>query len=328
MQRQMNNEVAKVRTDVVANLVRPGAFTSVERGLIFHIRDRVGETQFRGIFIDDNRNSEEHTTVVAEYGQIVQRPEGAFLVMRDGNIERRRPKERDPTIVVFEQYAFDLTRLAQTPQSVIGLHEMYIWELLFPAPDNEALRTSAGQFRVELHERLLAPIYPLAFGVIAFAVLGFPRTTRQSRTVSLVAVIVGVAGLRLGGFAVMAMAVNHPPVVIALYAALAATLVLGAIVIWRGRPLDLDENMTGRDEVAPRRWSGSSISPPRAGCCCRSTACCAGSAVRRRPGSGNGLPPAALSPPASMDNGIAVRYSPRAWPMAPARCAGCLCSTD
>jgi lipopolysaccharide export system permease protein len=243
MQRQMNNDLAKVRTDVVANLVRPGAFTSVERGLIFHIRDRLGETQFRGIFIDDSRNLEEHTTIVAEYGQIVQRPEGAFLVMRDGNIERRRPKERDPTIVVFQQYAFDLTRLAQAPQNVIGLHEMYLWELLFPAPDNPILRLSEAQFRAELHERLLAPIYPLAFGVIAFAVLGFPRTTRQSRAVSLVAVIAGVSGLRLGGFAVMATAVSYPPAVIGLYAAVAATLVLGGVLIWRGRPLDLDEKM-------------------------------------------------------------------------------------
>jgi len=49
-------------------------------------------------------------------GQIVQRKEGTFLVMRDGNIERRRPKERDPTIVVFDQYAFDLTRLAPAPR--------------------------------------------------------------------------------------------------------------------------------------------------------------------------------------------------------------------
>jgi lipopolysaccharide export system permease protein len=243
MQRQMNNDLAKVRTDVVANLVRPGAFTSVERGLIFHIRDRIGETQFRGIFIDDHRNEEEHTTIVAEYGQIVQRPEGAFLVMRDGNIERRRPKERDPTIVVFQQYAFDLTRLAQAPQNVIGLREMYLWELLFPAPDNAALRSSEAQFRAELHERLLAPIYPLAFGVIAFAVLGFPRTTRQSRAVSLIAVIAGVAALRLGGFAVMAMTANHPPAIIGIYAAMAATLVLGSVLIWRGRALDLDEKM-------------------------------------------------------------------------------------
>ena len=96
LQRKMNLEVAKVRTDVVANIVRPGAFISVDRGLIFHIRERRSENQFRGIFIDDTRNPEERTTIVAEYGQIVQRADGAFLVMRDGNVQRRRPKERDP----------------------------------------------------------------------------------------------------------------------------------------------------------------------------------------------------------------------------------------
>jgi hypothetical protein len=120
--------------------------------------------------------------------------------MQDGNVERRRPNERDPTIVVFDRYAFDLTRLAPAPQLVIGLREKYLWELLFPKADDNALKTSPGQFRVELHERLIAPLYPLAFGVIAFAVLGFPRTTRQSRNVSLIAVIAGVAALRLGGF--------------------------------------------------------------------------------------------------------------------------------
>src|SRR3984957_14243378 len=243
MQRQMNSEIAKIRTDVVANLVRPGAFTSVERGLIFHIRDRVGEAQFRGIFIDDSRNREERTTIVAEYGQIVQRAEGTFLVMRDGNVERRRSKERDPTIVVFDRYAFDLTRLAPAPQMVIGLREKYLWELLFPKADDNALKASPGQFRVELHERLIAPLYPLAFGVIAFAVLGFPRTTRQSRNMSLVAVIAGVAGLRLGGFAAMVMAVNFPPALAALYAAIAATLGFGTYLIWRGEPLEIDEKV-------------------------------------------------------------------------------------
>jgi lipopolysaccharide export system permease protein len=73
LQRRMAQEFARVRTDVVANIVRPGAFVPVERGLIFHIRERRGENQFRGIFIDDSRNPEERDTIVAEYGQIVQR---------------------------------------------------------------------------------------------------------------------------------------------------------------------------------------------------------------------------------------------------------------
>jgi lipopolysaccharide export system permease protein len=243
LQRQMNEAISKVRTDVVANIVRPGAFTPVERGLIFHIRDRISENQFRGIFIDDSRNAAERTTIVAEYGQIVQRKEGTFLVMRDGNVERRRPKERDPTIVVFDQYAFDLTRLAPAPQVQIGLREKYIWELLFPRPNDVALTNSPGQFRVELHERLIAPLYPLAFGVIAFAVLGFPRTTRQSRAVSLVAVIAGVAALRLGGFAAMVVAVNFPLALIALYAAIALIFGFGGFLIWRGRALELDEKL-------------------------------------------------------------------------------------
>jgi lipopolysaccharide export system permease protein len=243
LQRTMNEEIARVRTDVVSNIVRPGAFTPVERGLIFHIRDRMSENQFRGIFIDDSRNRDERATIVAEYGQIVQRKEGTFLVMRDGNVERRRPKERDPTIVVFDQYAFDLTRLAPAPEVQIGLREKYVWELLFPKSDDNALKNSPGQFRVELHDRIIAPLYPLAFGVIAFAVLGFPRTTRQSRAVSLVAVIAAVAALRLGGFAAMVVAVNFPPALIGLYAALAATLGFGGYLIWRGKALELDEKV-------------------------------------------------------------------------------------
>jgi len=243
LQRKMAAEIAKVRTDVVANIVRPGAFTSVDRGLIFHIRERRGENQFQGVFIDDTRSPEERTTIVAEYGQIVQRGDSAFLVMREGNVQRRRAKERDPAIVVFDQYAFDLTRLAPAPQVNVGLREKYVWELAFPAADDPVLKLSPSQFRVELHERLFAPLYPLAFGVIAFAILGFPRTTRQSRAVSMFAVIAAVSVLRLGGFAGTAIAVTTPAMLAVVYAMILGAVVLGGFVIWRGIPIDLDEKL-------------------------------------------------------------------------------------
>jgi lipopolysaccharide export system permease protein len=243
LQRKMGLEIAKVRTDVVANIVRPGAFISVDRGLIFHIRERRSENQFRGIFIDDTRNPDERTTIVAEYGQIVQREDESFLVMRDGNVERRRAKERDPTIVVFDQYAFDLTRLAPAPQVSVGLREMFLWDLAFPAADNPILKSSPAQLRIELHERLIAPLYPLAFGMIAFVLLGFPRTTRQSRAVSLFAVIAAVSGLRLSGFAASAIAYTFPPALAAVYVMIALTVAFGTVVVWRGIPLDLDDKL-------------------------------------------------------------------------------------
>jgi lipopolysaccharide export system permease protein len=243
LQREMDMQFAKVRTDVVSNIVRPGAFAQVERGLIFHIRERLGENQFRGIFIDDTRNPDERTTIVAEFGRIVQRSEGAFLVMRDGNVQRRRPKENDPTIVLFDQYAFDLSRLAPAPQIFVGLRQKYLWELAFPDEGDQALKLSPAQFRVELHERIYAPLYPLAFGVIAFSILGFPRTTRQSRAVSMLAVAFGVAGLRLGGFAGTAMAVNSPSMLAIVYVMIILSTGLGIFVVWRGIPIDLDEKL-------------------------------------------------------------------------------------
>lgn len=243
LQRQMALEIAKVRTDVVSNIVRPGAFTSVDRGLIFHIREKRGENQFQGVFIDDTRNPEEHITIVAEYGQIVNKGESAFLIMRDGNIERRRAKERDPAIVLFDQYAFDLTRLAPAATVNIGLREKYIWELAFPAADDPVMKASPSQWRVELHERIYAPLYPVAFGVIAFAILGFPRTTRQSRAVSMFAVIAAVAGLRLGGFAGTAIAVGTPAVLAVVYGMIALSIGVGGWVIWRGIPVDIDEKL-------------------------------------------------------------------------------------
>lgn len=243
LQRQMTAEIARVRTDVVSNIVRPGAFTSVDRGLIFHIREKRADNQFQGVFIDDTRTPDERVTIVAEYGQIVQRDDNAFLVMRDGNVERRRAKERDPAIVVFDQYAFDLTRLTPAPQVNVGLREKYLWELAFPAADDPALRLSPAQFRVAFHERLYEPLYPLAFGFIAYAILGFPRTTRQSRAVSTFAVIVAVAALRLGGFAGTAIAVTVPGLLAVVYAMIALALGLGGYAIWRGRAIDLEEKL-------------------------------------------------------------------------------------
>jgi lipopolysaccharide export system permease protein len=243
LQRKMASELTRVRTDVVSNIVRPGAFTSVDRGLIFHIRERRGENQFQGVFIDDTRDPEERVTIVAEYGQIVERDENAFLVMRDGNVQRRRSKERDPTIVVFDQYAFDLSRLAPAPQANVGLREKYIWELAFPAADDPVLKLSPPQFRVEFHERLFAPLYPLAFGIIAFAILGFPRTTRQGGAVSMFAVIAAVSTLRLGGFAGTAIAPTTPVTLAIVYAMIALAIGLGGYVIWRGIPMDLDDKL-------------------------------------------------------------------------------------
>ena len=94
-----------------------------------------------------------------------------------------------------------------------------------------------------MHDRIYGALYPLAFGVMAFALLGFPRTTRQSRAVSMFAVIGAVAGLRLAGFAGTAMGVNFPIALGVVYVLIAVAIALGGYVVWRGVAVDLDEKI-------------------------------------------------------------------------------------
>ena len=138
----------------------------------------------------------------------------------------------------FGQYApedFDLSQFAGGPQAVkYSIRERYLWQLLFPDPKDPFYIEQPGQFRAELHDRLVAPLYPLAFVVIAFAYLGAPRTTRQSRTMSMIGAVSGVALLRLIGFASTVFGASAPWMLWMQYVALAAAVAFGYFVIRTG----------------------------------------------------------------------------------------------
>jgi lipopolysaccharide export system permease protein len=119
----------------------------------------------------------------------------------------------------------------------LGIRERYLWELLSPADDDPVYSQIPGQFRAELHDRFMAPLYPFAFAALTFAFLGAPRTTRQSRNFSIGSSILAVFALRMGGFACSVMAVKSPlaPVVqyLMLLITIAASLwiIVGGIVL-------------------------------------------------------------------------------------------------
>jgi lipopolysaccharide export system permease protein len=239
--RELRRWAADVRADLVTNIVQPGRVSTIERGLTFHIRERQTDGSLVGIFVDDLRDPNERATFLAEQGAIVKNERGTFLVLKDGSVQRHPTDQQDPTIVVFDRYAFDLSRLAGGAQESGGsqqldysVSERYLWELFAPNPNDTVFLKDPGQFAAELNDRLAAPLYPLAFMVIAYAYLGAPRTTRQSRTMSLVSAIGAVALLRFAGFASMVFGIKFPPALALQYVALFAACGLGLSAISRG----------------------------------------------------------------------------------------------
>jgi lipopolysaccharide export system permease protein len=200
--RMLRDWITQVRADVVSNIVQPGRFTTIQNGVTIRIRERRPNGQLVGIFLDDQRNPNERLTVLAEAGELLDNNKGTFLVLQNGVVQQYKAGERDPAMVSFDRYAFDLSQFSGGPQSVkYSIRERYLWQLIFPDPKDQFYIEQPGQFRAEMHDRLIAPLYPIAFVMIAFAFLGAPRTNRQSRTMSMLGAIAGVALLRLIGFA-------------------------------------------------------------------------------------------------------------------------------
>lgn len=233
--RMLREWLTEVRANVVATIVQPGRFTTLESRVTIHVRQRRNNGQLAGIFLDDQRNPKERLTVLAEAGDLVDNDRGTFLVLQNGTIQRHEAGQRDPAIVTFDRYAFDLSQFAGGNQAIkYSIRERYLWQLMFPDPKDEAYIKQPGEFRAELCDRLMAPLYPVAFAVIVFAYLGAPRTNRQSRTLSMLGAIGWVALLRLIGFVSTVFGTTMPWLLPLQYLAVLAAFGAGYFVIRRG----------------------------------------------------------------------------------------------
>jgi lipopolysaccharide export system permease protein len=240
--RELRDWATQVRADILTNIVQPGRFTTVGGNLTFHIADRRPNGLLLGIFLDDRRDPKEHATYLAEQGEIVKNDTGSFLVLEKGSVQRLEAGQHDPRIVTFDRYAFDLSKFGVGPQTGAGVtyntREKYVWELIWP-PANDALFVAQpGEYRSELHDRLATPLYPFAFVVLAYAFLGPPQTTRQSRTLSLLSLTGAVALLRLIGFLSVIIGAHAPAALTAQYVALIGSIVVGAWLIARGQAIE------------------------------------------------------------------------------------------
>ena len=202
---------AEITADVLTNILQPGRFAQLDQNLTIRIRERQPGGVLAGIFVDDRRDPKERVTIIADHGTVLKNESGSYLVLEDGNLERFEAGKRDPALVAFGRYAFDMSKFSNRGRDVaLGIRERYLWELVSPSEDDPVFKQLPGQFRAELHDRFMAPVYPFAFAVLTFAFLGTPRTTRQSRNFSIGGSILAVFGLRMAGFACSVMTVKTP----------------------------------------------------------------------------------------------------------------------
>ncbi|MCL4768420.1 MAG: LPS export ABC transporter permease LptF [Hyphomicrobiaceae bacterium] len=216
--RLLRDYIIQVRTDLISQVLQPGQFSSPERNLTFHIRDRTYSGELLGILMQDARDEKQIMSYLAERGVIVKQGDATLLVMTGGHIVRQPDTGEPPQVVTFESYAIDLNRFEpRGERDGLKPRERYFGELAFPEPDDPYLRHQPGQFRAEFHERLANPLYPLAFVMIAVAFAGQARSTRQNRVEAVVFAFLLAAAIRLGGLAANNLVVIRASAVPLLY---------------------------------------------------------------------------------------------------------------
>lgn len=242
---QLRTEITRVRADLVANIVKPGKFISVEGGLTFHIRNRSGNGTLDGLLLHDTRDGETAFTYQADTGQIVEAADRTLLVMNNGTIQRRPKQEGDISIVRFQSYAFDLSNLVpEAGEPVFKASERTTANLFSPGRNDAYALKNPDKLNQELHERFSQPLYAIAFGLIVFAFLGKARTTRQGRGAAVVGAIACCVILRTSGFGVTAISGGSTALLGLLYAVPVAGSVLALISIFK-------------EQSAPPRWLGN-----------------------------------------------------------------------
>lgn len=231
--REIRDLITKIRADFVANIVRAGEFTQLEAGVTFHFRERSGDTLL-GVFMQDRRDKDRTSVYIAERGRSMDQDGASYLILEKGSVQRQQPGERDTGIVVFERYAVDLEQLGASSETVVYKpRERSTTELMFPNVEEGYYKIQAGRFRAELHDRLSAPLYPLAMMLAAFAALGSASTTRQGRGLAMAWAVIAVVALRIAGFVISSTIVRSPWAVPLAYAAPLLVCVVSVVQIAR-----------------------------------------------------------------------------------------------
>lgn len=233
--RLLSDYLVQVRSDLLTQVIQPGRFSSPEPDLMFHIRDRTADGELLGLVMHDTRDKAQSQSYLAEHGSLVKQDGTAYLVMSAGHIIRRSDADGPPQIVAFDKYVVDLDRFE--PQNDGSgerkPRERYWSELTQPGPDSRLFKSSAGQFRSELHERLVGPLYPIAFVFLIVAFVGQAKSTRSSRMQTLVVTFLFAATCRMAGLALNNMVARDPSMLIALYGVPIGAIVVSLIMIKR-----------------------------------------------------------------------------------------------
>lgn len=235
----LRSVTTRIQTQVISTLVQEGGFRNVGYGLTMHVRTKAPDGSLQGIFIDDQRDPNVSFQYTAEQGVLLEEAGGAYLILHRGDLIRQDRAKGENSVIAFETYALDLSQIG-APGASAGYRakERSTPFLLDPRTD-DLLKDNPGRVASEIHDRMTAPLYPVAFALISLAFLGRPRTNRQDRNWAIAVAVLLCFSLRIAGFAAAQATRGLSFGAVFMYALPILAILLGAFATLRESPPQL-----------------------------------------------------------------------------------------
>ncbi|PHS28729.1 MAG: LPS export ABC transporter permease LptF [Robiginitomaculum sp.] len=224
----MREIIYKVRTDLAASIIRPGEFVTPALNLTIFARD-VQNGVLSDVMIHDGRDHKKPHTYFAKSGVFVETQQNPALSLT--NVTRQSISgDGALEILEFSRTTFELRGVIE-PQGALlyKRSDRYLGELFHPDPTNYWDRENTAALYAEGHARLSAPLYNIAFALLALVALlggdysrmGYGRRLMVAGSLALF--------VRLVGFSIEAASAEIPVLNLVQYA---LPVLLGSVSLW------------------------------------------------------------------------------------------------
>jgi len=236
--RQLREIISAASADLMRFAVQSGTFKRVSNNLYMQIDEQLPGGDFGGIFIVDLRDPQTQLIYHAKRGAIRTYDDDNFLLMQQGEIQRKNMQSGAVSTITFASYALDFATFDACYRKTRYYPKERSTSYLFsPDPDDPVVKHAPALIRSEIHRRFSDWLYPMLFGLIAIYFGGTARSNREERLWSLgLAVLVALTFRGMGFFVVNNSGKNDVYALLSYAVPLSGILGFASLVLFHKAP--------------------------------------------------------------------------------------------
>ncbi|RCL04036.1 MAG: lipopolysaccharide export system permease protein [Candidatus Tokpelaia sp. JSC189] len=177
----MRQIIETAHSSFINTLLQEGSFRELGNGIYFEIGERRTNGDIGRLFIIDQRDPNLDLFYYAVEGIVTNDQNGSFMIMKNGEFQRRDNKNNNISIIKFDTYTLDLSDFFPANQTItIYPKDQLLSYLLNPDPNDSHYQSHRLQYTAELHKRFTEWLYPIVFAFIVLTIAGDARSHREA----------------------------------------------------------------------------------------------------------------------------------------------------